>query len=378
MRPRARYMEEQMDDVMENWIKIDRVKPDHLRGVLRELGSDLAEEKDVSKLVAGALIFFVGNVDDVRFRSMGKCDNCGGVSPDTLDACPFCGRVGKVHDKEGNGAVDGKAQSLVPYKRTRITKADSKPAVATPSITVMETLAPAPELDQIVRRIHILKAEASLNLWKLGSEIAEVHVKNLWKHRKREDGKPAYTSFVEWCHAELGMSRQNAFDLIDLSNYYDEQQVRRFGKESLVLLCKAPEASKAEIMAEMEAGKLRTTRQVKSAVADARQKAGTTGKARDTGRNVGRGHGTAPGKKITRKQPLPEKITVAIARKSQRVQFFAAKSVKGKEPKPVKLKVSGEPVARVELSNRVTVYIHLFNDKSGHLVGRLLAKRDAP
>lgn len=365
-------------------IKIDKVSKEHLQSVLRDLNDPAASERDTGKLVAAARALFA----TVAYKkSLGTCDNCGGKSPDSLDACAFCGLDGGVLDKpketqeaNGNGsATAGRPAVGTTLVRTK-TKLGTPPKPAEEVVEAKAEVVVAQvrtkgqtkteeDLDQAERRMHILKAEGSIALWKLGAEIALIHGKQLWKLRTKEvDGKRvrAFTSFDEWCLVGIGMTHGNAFHLLELSKHYDEQQVRLFGTEKLTLLLGAPEESKPALMKEMEQGQLKTVRDVRRKVRAERVKAGTFGKPRDTGR-----------KKMPqpKKRRTSDKITVAMAKKAIRLHFVTRKTMKHEEPKFAK-RIADAPVVKIDLG-KTTVWISLAQNNKGNIVGTMVAKREA-
>lgn len=372
-------------------IKIEKVNREHLQSVLRDFNDPAASEKDTGNLVVAAYALF-----SKQKSPLGKCDNCDGKSPDALDACAFCG-VGGDGFVEGRKAAEGAngngsstaavtagrpavAQTLVRVKRA------PKPAEEAVEVTAVVVSAPGTrdklsrqtatedDLDQDMQELFILKAEGSLTLWKLGAKIAFMHGKHRWKLRTKEvekSGKTvrvqAYTSFDEWCVAELGMGHGNAFDLIELNKHFNTDEVRLFGKEKLVLFLKAPEAAKPEIMKEMEQGKLKTTRDVKRRVRAARVAAGTLGKPRDTGRKP------MPQPKKRSRGRVSDTLTVSMAKKAVRLRFVTRKTMRAEEPKFAK-RIADAPVAKIELG-RATVWISLSQDNKGNIVGTMVASR---
>jgi hypothetical protein len=223
------------------------------------------------------------------------------------------------------------------------------------------------DLDKRVMRCRLLKAEGAIAMWKLGAEIDAIHTEETWAQRMLEDGKtPAYKSFDQFCKQELGMTHGNAFELMDLSHHYDEGEIGEFGTKKLTLLLRAPEPSKAELKETIVRGG--TVREVQAALKDAKVKHGLTDTKRDTGRTKTNAPAT-PKKR--------DKVSVAFAFANRTARFFTRATLRDDEPKGAK-RVAEEPMAYIELTNRVTLFFRLFQDPKGDLMLGMRVKRDDP
>lgn len=332
------------------------------------------------------------------------CDVCGGFSPAALDVCPFCG-VGEDVDEvavvEAAAAVETLAtpanettpEAPAAKKSAKRTKVKSAPAAQMttddlarkiddeesakaitvhPSKTSVEKgLAKFSEddLNVSVREVHRLKGEGAIALWRLGAAIRDMHSKQLWKLRKKEDGTPQYTAWDQFCQRELGMTHGSALDLADVSAKFNETQVRAVGTTKCSFILRAPEIDQARILEETEAKGL-SSREVKAEVKKARAERGLT--QRNTGRKKISGKHTTSAK--TTKQP--DKITVAGLLGNHTVSLFTSASAKSDKPKVAK-KFADKPVGVLEMSNRTTMTFALIAGKNGEWKLKVTTARDA-
>jgi hypothetical protein len=389
---------------MDYSIMIEKMDRDHLKTVLRGLGEPIAKEVgQMAAILAKRFTKDAGSDGELM-----RCDACGGHSPESYESCPFCGIAGVVEDAKAEPPPDSEpdeveeddadadededeeededvdedveppvaASDPVPEplpvvtppaaaKITR-TKISKTTAIVSDARAGLLTVA---DLDRMTAEVLVLKASASVEMWKLGAKIGEIQNLFLWKQRQKEDGKPTYKSFEAYCVAELNMTDANAYELINLAKHYDEARVRTFGRERLVLLLRAPEVAQAEIMTQIEGGA--SVRDVRAAVANAKEIRGLLGTKRVTGRQV-----TPVGKPPPQK-PKKDKITVAIAAGRRAFRFVTKATMKDTEPKHAK-RIGDEPVAKLELTNNVTLYFALSQDNEGCIVCAMTPKRDEP
>ena len=387
------------DRMLEHGMKIDRVNRAHLQAVLRTFEDPAAAEKDTTKLASAAQRRFL-TMSDAYGKKTGvvtwdTCDVCGGRSPGELelDACPFCGTVGEATSvteaavvvepeadatkpeaavvPEANGAVAAPTNGVgttALAKRTKTKTGIVKPddvavievhgAEVVPS-DVLET----DDFDTAHRWCRDAKVAGAVSLWRLGHGIGVIVDKKLWQQRKNGK-KQVYASFDAYCFKELGMTHGNAYELMDVAKRYTAEQVHAWGTTKCGLLLRAPDEAKPEIREAMDKGA--SVRQVRELVKGAREKAGTIGKPRVTGRKA------MPQPKTRR---VSDKITVAMTKPTRVLQAFTRATMKSEDPKCAK-RIVDEPTAEMELTNRVKLRISASHDNKGNIVFRVTFKRD--
>jgi len=362
-----------------------------------------------------------GKIDDLM-----RCDTCGGRSTEDLDKCPYCGtgddepapsaqpekkeesmsskksaekpekaekpakapKVEKAEEKHAKAAEKAEKPAKAanaeekpkaeekPSKKAP--KAEEKPEVVQaivegkPAATSVEKRSER-DLNTAVEQVQILKAKGAVTLWELGAKIKEIHDKQLYKLRTDDAGKPRYKGFESFVNNELGMSASNAYELMDVSAKFTEQQVKTFGTSKLGLLLKAPEESRAEILDKVEKNKL-SANEVRQEVRKARESVGIksgTRVARDKGRKaMPQGKG-GPTEKA-------ERITIANVLGRHKVKLWVKGTGKKDGEKPVRAKkISDQPWGVFELSNSVKLFAAVTMSAAGELELVVDFKRDA-
>jgi len=246
---------------------------------------------------------------------------CGGIADVQLEICPYCGDGG---EEDSSTAIVG---------------------VGTVAVQIDERA-----LDTSVARVQALKSESAGSLWELGSEIKKLHDTDLWKQRTTEKGAPKWRSWGQFCEAELGISPQYAYKLMDVAEVYSREQVRTLGATKLHITLQVPKEHRARLLAEAEKGK---------SVSELRAEATTIGKVkRDTGRTGKGGAGAhKPGsKKGGRKK---EKITVAALVGRVEVPLY-----KGLTDQPARA-LTDVPRGTERLLNGVTQVFVVTKDENG-------------
>jgi len=213
------------------------------------------------------------------------------------------------------------------------------------------------DLDEVVARLRGLMADLAAASWKLGLGIRVIKTKQLWKQRRKADGSPAYTAFEQFCVAELEMSHGCAYELMDLASHYDEQQVRRFGKEKLILLLRVPEADKPAVRRAIEGGA--SKRVVQRLLREAKATSGDPRAARTTGRKqmpVGRNQRDRGG------------LRVEVTLDTEMTGYFVTRATMNDERPSPAMSIADDPVAVVKISDRVSLMISLRYDDEGYIV----------
>lgn len=234
-------------------VRMGKVNLGHLEGVLKARKVELTEGLSAEEFVKLAARHFR---DTVPKEDVGTCDTCKGKSDMKLEACPYCGLV----DDEGNpepGDEDEELEGDEFEKTVAEPQAAIVPAAqALPStdLKASSTLVTERELDELVREIHQLKGATAIGGFLIGRKVGEIYDGQMWKLRT-EDGKtPRYRTFESFCNAELGIGHTHAYDLMDVSKKYTEDQVRAFGTKKLSIIIKAPPEDQPALLADLEKG----------------------------------------------------------------------------------------------------------------------------
>jgi hypothetical protein len=327
-----------------------------------------------------------------------QCDNCCGVSEQSLPACPYCGDAGEViveeapppeappveQTKRGPGRPKGSGNKPKAEKPADAPKrgpgrpkgSGNKPKAEKPAEPECAVEEPAPAdlslpnvigncdveviqagetpteavLDTISAAIRQAKADTAVQYWTLGAQIKVVFDTSLWKLRTTPDGKTRYTTFAQWCTAEIGLNSSVALSLMDVASKFSREDARRLGSSKLQLILRAPEGKQPELLE--AAGEGASFRDIQKQVKQAKKEIGM--EKRETGRKltpIGK-----PGKKL--KSPIrviPDddgRMTVAMVEGEVAIECFA-KPAKGSVPVRAR-KLSDEPYAVEDMENGVT------------------------
>lgn len=360
---------------------------------------------DPSKVTVNFLIQALDDAYHAQGKASGvellQCDGCGGLSPETLSACPFCGKAEGDAEQASTEVVSSKKHAVpstdeddeidaledeepaAPKAKSKRTK-KVNPAQATLPIATLAKKSDAiiidpktvaiekagnyteRDLNAAVARVVKLKGDTCVSMWHLGVEFTNIHTKQLWKLRTDDVKGARYKAFDQFCARELGMSHGNVFSLIDVSRNFSEAQARAFGTSKLALLLEAPEVAQAKIMEEKIA-KGAPLSEVREEVKKARAEHGVV--KRNTGRRK------APKGKTTNTSKNPEKITIAGLLGKHKVSLVTKATAKDEEPKAAK-RLADEPVGTLEMSNRTKMHFSIITDKAGGLVLQVVTTRD--
>jgi hypothetical protein len=364
-----------------NGVKIALVKQAMVIAALK------AEEVEVPKTlpeqVAALLDRYAANT---KRDKLAKCVACGGIAPDALEVCPFCGDGGPEVSEE----VADVAEQVVQEAQAKPTKhkatperVDAAPTTALAKVQpvavverleiVGETEKPTQQLlDTVTQKLLAMKSSLALHYWHLGRQGKVVLDRELWKMRTDAAGKPVYTTFNQWCEKELRMKAKVFYGLMDAAAEFTEDQARRLGMTKLQLVMGAPKNAKAELMAAAEAGA--SKREIAERVKQERAKAGVT--KRQTGRG---GDKIPPGKggrlsaaekaagKTKRDTAATGRMTVAMVEGKVRLDAWCKPAKRDEDPKPAK-RLADEPYTKLELTNGVVMFLSLAQKPSGQIV----------
>lgn len=234
-------------------VVLDKVKPELLTAALKDCGIEPAAT--VPEMVGQLVGHYRKTAPDVK--KLAQCD-CGGVFPNELKVCPYCGDVDDAAPKvESSAATTRSDVSPAATKAAKKVKLDRPPKMA-----IVKNSQLPPELvnitvdvlDKATAEIIKLKTGSAKAMWELGVKIREVHDRQLYKLRTNDDGKPTYRTFEQYCAAEVQMSGNACYDLIKVAEHYTQETVALLGTSKLRLILKAPEEDRAALEQKAMAG----------------------------------------------------------------------------------------------------------------------------
>lgn len=230
-------------------------------------------------------------------------------------------------------------------------------------------------LDKAVAEVIRLRSDGAENYWHLGHKLAEINKKQLWKLRlDPKTGKKVYSSFEAFVLAELKMSREHAYNAIDVSQKYpDVAEVRALGQTKAALLLKAAPQDRAKLTAKAKAGA--TKRELAKDVKESRAKHGSPKAGKKA--QAGAKGAAARTKNLDTKS---EKISIATLEGSKTIKLFKKpESLRGFDPKEAVRATSLKdgPFGFFEMANGVVQYYHIFL-KDGALAMKIQTTRIVP
>ena len=192
-------------------------------------------------------------------KNLALCD-CGGVFPNELAACPYCGDADEDPKPEKPAKAAAKAPKADATKAAVAAVAaivDKPKASAIVKATVLpDSLAglSGKDLDFATAEVIRLKTNSATTMWELGSKLRDIHERQLWKLRMDDKGKPTYRSFEAYCAAEVQMSHSTCYGLIKVCEAYTSDKVALLGTSKLNLILKAPEEDRSSLEDDAKSG----------------------------------------------------------------------------------------------------------------------------
>ncbi len=177
-----------------------------------------------------------------------RCDDCGELSTEDVDRCPFCGSLGGEPSKESKESKESKDPE--PPKESEPPKdpdPDPDPEVLDEEETRL--VAARHDLDQRIERITELKRDIAGKGWDLGREILAIFETELWKVR----GHASFKAFVE---ADLSIGRSLAYDLMTASEQFKRADFLAVGQSKIVMIARLPAGQRQEALEGAKSGDL--------------------------------------------------------------------------------------------------------------------------
>lgn len=409
--------------------------------VVRDVMLDFIKENELEDIDAEANTEQVAVALSLHFKNtttkadLCKCTECGGESPVSLEACPFCGDAESVEDDddseedEGGDPIhedneddqaepidrDGEEPPSALVSSPDLGDSDDETDVATDKEPAPEPEKPTKakekrkmqlvhtngagtngvsrkgstskemtkatvtsistrELDKAVERVKKIKADGAVAYWTLGKEVLEINEKGLWKLRVDAEGKAAYKSFEQFVHHELNMNASYAYAAIDVAREYKTaDEVRALGsKTKAMLVLKVPVQDRQKVI---ENAPNMTTRQIKEIATESRKKHGSPKKDKQQA-SAGRKGATS----AKRTSAVSDKISVTSIVGSKSIKLHKRPdSMKGIDAAavaslPRAKKLTDQPFGVFEMANGVVQYFSILQ-KDGDLMLKIETRR---
>jgi len=338
-----------------------KVNREHLFRVLKELGVEI-NKKTPAALVAAYLTYTEVNSPK---EPSDPCDNCHAVSDFAVfpTTCPVCG----VGEDQGEEAKE----------ETPKAKTESGIVLAKDDLVPASEVQTERELNEAVADFQRLQGDAIVSFWHLGVKLREIFEKKLWMLR-REDGKARYKSVEAFTIAELNLTPQGAYNMVECAKAYTEDQARALGKTKAVILLRIPESARQgmleKVLEKELKGKKVSKRELLAETSKIKKESGYKMPSHD---EKGRG-GSRPGKKDGPKaKSREEKITVASI--LGRVTLSMYRKPEGRSWAKDDLvpadKIGDEPVAIETMENGVEARYFVTKNDAGKLKLLIVRKR---
>jgi hypothetical protein len=206
---------------------------------------------------------------------MAVCERCGGVGPEALPACPFCGELngagGPASSVIGGGdsevadsltTIEHAAEVLAPVVGHSI---NTQPMTAL--ARVRRTAGTEDQLEVAVGKIQMFKRTQQESSWDIGHQLNLINAEDadhpaLWRLRKGPDGKAGiYDTFKAFLRAECGISARMAAALMHVASEYRRDQITLTGTSKLEVVLNAPEPERKDLLAQAATTPVRELRE---------------------------------------------------------------------------------------------------------------------
>jgi len=327
-------------------VKLSRVDKDRLAAVAATMGI-------VPSGMIPTLQAMQAKFAELPDDELAVCDACGGDSPLTLEACPFCGLTNEESAQSDAVSSSGPADSaaMVPSRRAPNLMAGG--AVADGVVVS----AGEAQLNDSVTQINTAKRDTAAAYFQLGMTILHVFKTKIWQQRQR-NGKPAYKSFEDFRRVELRLAKSTVYGMMKLVERFSIGEIEKYGPDRLSHILMAPAAKQDEFASFVKHGG---------------EGGGPvpTRKARQKLREINKGENKGKGSKGGRPpvQARPGELTIAtVLNKKQIVPLWQPK--KDSKGNPVAAKLEDNAYGFIDLKNGARIVIKLghFPTRQGKLI----------
>jgi hypothetical protein len=274
-------------------VKIDCVDKGRLARCAKELKIEVPKGAGITDLVEAVAVHFT------KERKQGKqmlaCDRCGGVAPEALDPCPFCGEPSGGDEGTESSAIGGNSDPDPPSVMERAQQTETALArverstlsTTAAAVVVPRKLPPQTEdhLEEVIGELQRLKRSFAENTWQIGQRVLELTRETkdrpaLWRLRKEDDGvTQRYKDFKAFLRAEVGFSFRMAENCAYLAETYTEEKLSLVSTSKMEIVLNAPPKEREKLIRSGAAATL-PVRQLREKVRELNIKAGKHDKRR--------------------------------------------------------------------------------------------------
>jgi hypothetical protein len=169
-------------------------------------------------------------------ESLAVCELCGYESPVDKTDCPYCGAsLGEAEEpKATKKQTKGKDKTQKPRKKGKSAKAQTKD-IAPPDPKLIA------KCDEHITTIRDLRQRLSENAYSIGKSLQVIHDENLWKAK-------GYSSFSEFCKAELEYTRVMAYKYMSMSRLLKQEDAVKLGVSKAEIVTNAPKRHRTKLL----------------------------------------------------------------------------------------------------------------------------------
>lgn len=388
----------------------DKIDAGAMRAWIRDNGGGFpfnGAESDATpdQLAVAIYLHFQSDAQNPEAAELVGCDVCEGETPETFDACAFCGYGGEIvggdakpglakgpaapHDVAVDPAKGAPAEVGGKKKKSKGADAPATPAVAGESETIMETqangksngkgagklvkvtkgangVATVQTLDKLVGEILIAKREGAEAYFIWAEKLVEIFDARLWRLRVEDGGKAQYATWDSFVVKELGMTPQHAENMMRHARNFSREERVELGKSKMTLLLQAPPAERKKLTEEVRSKKL-SKREVDKKVKEARARTGYEGETRQQKAAAK----SASGKKAAKKAAAKPKVTaIANLEGKKTIKLYQRPAtIRNLDVTALKRasKIAQKPCGVIDLANDVRIFVEVKTGPDGSL-----------
>lgn len=322
-------------------------------------------------------------------EKLSQCDQCMGWSDEAAsESCPYCGdsppAEGVTAANEDPTVIDAAAMEAAgvelveeePRKKGK-QAARKAPPVPKPSaplvmITGGKIIASEHELDAAMDEIRDQMQKGNESWYRVGIIARDVK-ERLWQQRTdKADGKPKYKSWAQFCESEFDKSQTFVNRLIATVETFNEKVFASYGIKALMLMCTAPKAEHAQLMAKVDAGM--PVRELETEIKGIRKEQGIAVMPPSVSEVIEGRTAKATEAAAAKRKKESAAITLGLKEKNFEAKLFTAASIKSDDPRRAR-EVADKPCAKIECMNGVVMYVALVASSSGELKLKFVTKR---
>jgi hypothetical protein len=187
-------------------------------------------------------------------EALSACGNCGWESTEDHNKCPYCG-ITLGAPEEAPEPIGDKPKVNVKTPKVKTPKKGSKKKKGAKPRKKKGALAKVDpkkikECDERVERIKGYRRNLAEEAYNIGTELKEIHEKNLWKHKN-------YQSFKAFCQSELDYTRVMAYKYMSMAGTVKKEDAVKLGVSKVDMIVNAPPKRQKKLLEMGKSGKSR-------------------------------------------------------------------------------------------------------------------------